>query len=288
MTTSACERSPKRFVVWPVLAAVLASLLLALVGPAAARDRAARMAELMEVLRIDRMVAVMRQEGLAHAESVAVAMLPDADPQAWRRKMLRLHDEDRMQRLARDGIAQALEDADLAPMLAFYRSDAGRRSVALELAARRAFLDPGALEAARASARKAPAQRKAAIRRVIAAGDLIGRNVAASLNADLMFWRGVTDAGGAGPEGGEDDLTDAVTATLAETRRATEDWVTAYLTLACGPLTDVQMEAYVQFYETPAGRALNAALFDGFNDMYDQLAYLLGRATGRWMTSVPL
>ncbi len=281
------------------MAAGFALLLLACgAHVAAAQDGAADFDALADALRIADTVAVMREEGLVYADQVADAMLAEMDDAAWQRQIAQLYDAGRMEQLVLEGLEHALESADLAPMLAFYSSDAGQRAVALELEARRSFLDPEAEDAARAAAADAAAHEDGPqadrldwVQRLIEGSDLIERNVTASLNADMMFWRGVIDGGGPGPAGDaadEADLADAVTADLDETRRESEAWLTAFLLVACGPLTAEQMEAYATFFETRDGRILNAALFDAFNAMYDQQAYLLGRTVGSWMNSAPL
>ncbi|HEY9039774.1 MAG TPA: DUF2059 domain-containing protein [Roseovarius sp.] len=265
---------------------------------AAAQDRDAEFEALAEALRISDTVAIMREEGLLYADQVADAMLPEVDTAGWQQQVAQLYDASRMEQLVLQGLERALEGADLAPMLAFYTNDTGERAVALELEARRSFLDPEAEDSARAAAADAMARDDGPqadlldwVRRMIEGSDLIERNVTASLNADMMFWRGVMDGGGPGPAGdagSEADLADAVTADLEATRRDTEAWLTAFLMVAGDPLTPGQMDAYATFYETRDGRILNAALFEGFNAMYDQLAYLLGRTVGTWMTSAPL
>lgn len=261
----------------------------------AGRTDTGRMAALAQVLRISDTVALMREEGLAYGDQVAASLLPDADPSGWRAQVSRIYDTARMERSVVQELERRLVGVDLAPMLRFYRSKAGVRAVEMELAARRAFLDPEVEAAAREAAAEAegatagPQMRLLAqIARLVSSGDLVERNVTALLNADMMFWRGVMDAGGPGPAGGDADLADIVTADLAAMRRDTEVWMTAFLLVACGPLSETQMEAYASFSETRDGRVLNAALFAGFDGMYDQLAYLLGHAAGTWVTSTPL
>lgn len=274
---------------------VVALCLLASGTVAKAEARAEKLGALMQALRISDTVQIMRDEGLAYADQVAATMLPQADGRLWREHVEGLYDTGRMQSLVEQEITRSLDGVDLAPILAFYQSDAGRRSVAEELAARRAFLDPDVEAAARRAARAAAAAQEGPraelfdrVMRLIDSGDLIGRNVAASLNADMMFWRGVMAAGGPGPAGEGEDLADVVTADLEAMRADTEAWMTAFLLTACGQMTDRQMQDYIAFYETSAGRKLNSALFDGFNEMYDQLAFLLGHAVGVRMSSVPL
>ncbi|WP_113911227.1 DUF2059 domain-containing protein [Roseovarius dicentrarchi] len=284
---------PARALRWIALAAFAL-----IAAPAAAQDHSDDIAALADALRLTDTIAIMYDEGLDYADQVAEAMLEGGPTAGWQQQIEQLYDAGRMEALVLQGLEKALEGADLAPMLAFYNSEAGRRAVELELAARRAFLDPAAEDAAREAALRAMQQPPSAqpellhrAGRLIEGGDLIERNVTASLNADMMFWRGVMDGGGpapAGEEGEEADLADIVTATLEETRRETEIWITAFLMVACGPLTPAQMDEYATFFQSSDGRVLNAALFDAFNAMYDQMAYLLGRATGAWMNSAPL
>ena len=62
----------------------------------------------------------------------------------------------------------------------------------------------------------------------------------------------------------------------------------AFLLMAYEPLEPEDLQAYVEFYRTPAGRVLNRAMFDAFNRMYEELSYILGRAVARHMQSEKL
>jgi len=53
--------------------------------------------------------------------------------------------------------------------------------------------------------------------------------------------------------------------------------------MAYQPLDDDAMDAYIAFSETPSGRALNAALFEGFERMYRDISFGLGLAAARSM-----
>ena len=61
-------------------------------------------------------------------------------------------------------------------------------------------------------------------------------------------------------------------------RSDTVDWLMGYLMLSYQPLDDVETARLVEFVKTSAGRALNAAIFDGFGTMYSDISYALGRA----------
>lgn len=61
-------------------------------------------------------------------------------------------------------------------------------------------------------------------------------------------------------------------------RSDTVDWLMGYLMLSYQPLNDAETERLAEFVQTSAGRALNAAISDGFGTMYSYISYALGRA----------
>jgi hypothetical protein len=66
-------------------------------------------------------------------------------------------------------------------------------------------------------------------------------------------------------------------------RSDTEGWLHAYLGLAYAPLTEAELDAYIAFWETPAGKRLNAVLFAAFDQVFTGVSKELGRATGQAM-----
>ena len=66
-----------------------------------------------------------------------------------------------------------------------------------------------------------------------------------------------------------------------EIRTDTREWVFAFSLMAYQPLSDAELRAYVDLSATQAGRALNQALFDGFDRMYADIAYGLGLAAAQ-------
>ena len=61
-------------------------------------------------------------------------------------------------------------------------------------------------------------------------------------------------------------------------RRETETWLYSFLLMAYQPLTETQMRENTAFSRTETGRAVNEAFFVGFDRMYDEIYYRLGRA----------
>jgi hypothetical protein len=76
----------------------------------------------------------------------------------------------------------------------------------------------------------------------------------------------------------DDEMIAEVWAQEEEIRSDTDEWLMGYLLMAYQPLSDEELSAYIAFSRTDAGQALNRGLFDGFNAMYTDISYALGRA----------
>jgi hypothetical protein len=243
---------------------------------------------LFDALRMSEMIAVMREEGLAHGMKLGAEMLPSDSNSEWRALLERLYDPTRMAAVVEAEFDRSFGSTDAAPLLAFFASDLGQLILGLELNARRAFLTDGAEEAARAHYRqeelaaltKANAKFEA-ISAYVRANDLVEMNVSGGLTASLRFYQGLA-------EGGALDMTEAemvqdVWAGEEETRSDTKEWVHAFLGLAYRDLKPEEVAQYTALSETKAGKALNAALFAGFDQMYGELSYSLGLALANKM-----
>lgn len=256
---------------------------LAVTGPAAAESD---MDRLIDHLDLAETIAVLREEGMRHGAEIAREMLPGAAEDRWNAILARIYDTGKMLPLVVGRFSAELEETDLDPLLAFFGSRAGQEIIAQELNTRRAFLDPRVEMAAHESYRamhgqgaRLPAQ----IDRLIADSDLVGMNVAGALNANLMFYRGLADGGAY--EMDEADILADVWSQEAEIRSDTADWLHAFLTAAYRPVDPDRLAAYAALYRTPEGRDLNRAIFAAFDEMYDEISYLMGRAVARYLQS---
>ncbi len=268
--------------------AVLCALLVGLAQQTRA-ERADDMAALFSALDIEGTIAVMRDEGLAHGKDVGDDMLREAETLGWMTTVARIYDADRMLELVRTQMAQALDDTDLAPLLAFFRSERGQQVIRLELEARRAFMDADVEAAAKARLEEGAADDAPlldAIGIIIDDSDLIEKNVTGALNSNLMFYRGLADGGAS--DLGEQDILNDVWAQEEDLRTDTVGWLNSFLMTAYAPLDAEVLDDYAALYRTPEGRALNRAMFMAFNRMYDELSYLLGRAVAGQLESSPL
>lgn len=259
-------------------AAPIAALFLAWPAWAAPSD------DLFDALGVAEMVEIMRVEGETYGEDLATDMLPGGSDPGWMALVAEIYDTDLMLDSVRRGFNTALDDTDIGGLLTFFESDIGTRIVELEISAREAMVDQGIEDAAREAYRLAAADedpRLDLIDRFVSANDLIEANVVGALNASFMFYKGLADGGAL--EMGESEMLADVWQQEEETRADTREWLYAYMMLAYGPLEDTAVERYADLSATPEGKAMNRALFAGFNAMYDDLSYALGLAIARQM-----
>lgn len=250
--------------------------------------RAEEIDRLMAALHFADTVEIMRAEGLRYGGEVGDEMLTEAERARWGRVVDGVYDAERMLERVRLRFAEAMAEADTGPLLEFFEGQGGE-IVALEIAGRRALLDDdteAAAEARYAELAAAGAPLVDQVMQLIEDSDLIERNVAGALNANLVFYRGLADAGGM--ELSEEDMLAEIWAQETEMRDETRDWMLAYLTMAYQPLPQETLDAYIALYRSPEGRHLNRALFAAFDAMYEELSYQLGLAAALQMAGEDL
>ena len=272
-----------------VLAALLAlgSPLLAETAPAAPVPKVS-ISELGDVMQLDGLFAVLRDEGMQHGKELATTMLPDGGGAGWEAELSRIYDLPLLRARFNAVLRSKLgSDPDTLKAIAdFYGSDLGTRILALEIDARRAFLDTAAEEAAQVAADDAASAKDpkvALIRRMIEACDLLEMNVAGSMTSTLAFSQGMLEGGGYGGAVPPDQLTSDAWGQEEQTRADLSTWLYSYLGLAYAPLTEAELTRYVAFWESHAGQRLNGALFQAFDQVFRPVSEELGRAAGKAM-----
>lgn len=241
-----------------------------------------------EVLQLDALFEVLRAEGIAHGSTLEADMFPGGGGAEWAATVDRIYDVGRL-RTAFDRVLEeqlASDPAAMTDITRFFASDLGRRIVGLEIEARRAFLNEASEEAARVAADDAASARDpkvAQIRRMIEASDLVEMNVAGSMSGNLAFMQGMAESGAYGRAMPEDELLGQIWGQEDQTRADTQTWLYAYLGLAYDPLTEAEFDSYIDFWESPAGQRLNAALFTAFDRVFRQVSFDLGAAAGSAM-----
>ncbi len=265
----------------------LSLLMLFLLAACPAKAMDARLARLYELMGVGDTILIQQQEGVQNARASAPELFDGAVPEGWERAVARAYELDKLEEIVRSRLAAGLEGVDLAPLLDFYASPLGRKVVALELSGRRVFLEPDVEEEARRMWRDSPeaAPHAQMIRAYMEVNDLVERNVMAAMNADFTFLSAYFE--------GERGINEAlilsdVWSEEANIRADSAEWLFAYLTMTYAPLTPEEMQENLALWHTPEGRALNAALFDGFSQMVVAVSEELGRAAGQLLAQEEL
>ncbi|SEJ04715.1 hypothetical protein MAA5396_00571 [Marinovum algicola] len=248
---------------------------------------------LLDQLGLPETVAVMRQEGLDYGEELADEMLPGGGGRSWSEVVARIYDVERMEVTVRRGFASAWEEEDmpLEAIAGFFASAEGQQVIRLEISAREAMIDPGVEEAARDAYRDsldagAGDPRLQLIADFIEANDLIDANVVGAMNSSYEFYAGLVDGGAF--EMSEEEILGVVWDSEADNRSDTREWLFSYMMLAYRPLEEAALRDYVDLASSAQGRALNRALFAGYDRMYAEISYALGLALARQMTAQEL
>ena len=239
----------------------------------------ARHTVLMDVLKIRELSAILHEEGLAFGATLNREWLEDQGGPAWAGQVTRIYDPEKISEGIREGLEPALQDEVLEDAITFFVSNLGTKIITLENSARSAMSDSAVEEEARA--RFAELQggtdpRLIQINRMIDAGDLINRNVTSALNSNYNFLRALVD--GDVYMMSDDEILNDVMAERDEITADTLNWLGAFMTLAYSPLIIEELILYADFSETDAGKALNSGFFAGFDPLYENISYALGRA----------
>lgn len=280
---------PRAHILAPILGLALA--LMPSLAPAQARPDLAPLAErapdhheMLEAIGIYDILDIMAAEGIAQASEMEGNMFPGRGGDAWQAVVNRIHATDLMvERFEAAWPVDTMSAAEVATITRFAESDAGRAIFSGETAARQAFLDPDVEEAAIARFREraqAEDPRLDILARFNAVNDLVERNVMAALNGNFTFYRGLSDGGAFEVEIPEELMLTEVWGQEAEIRADLVEWLYSYQLAAYADVSDAALETYVDLGETEAGAALNAALFTGFEALFDAMNYELGRAAG--------
>lgn len=239
-------------------------------------------------LMIGDILDVMRAEGIKHSAELSESLFPGENEAAWAAIVSMIYDPAKMKIRFDAALADAVaSDAkSLAEAQIFFGSDLGQRVMTLEIDARRQLLDAANETAAGKVWDQLSADKTARADQILRFGalnDLIESNVMGALNANLAFYRGLSGAGAFGDPMPESEMLAEVWGQEAEIRTETTAWLYPFLALAYQPLTDRDLDQYIAFSETDAGKKINAAIFAAFDEVMTQVSADLGAAAGRLM-----
>ncbi len=243
----------------------------------------AELARLHEALATSELMEILSEEGIAQSEELRDEMFPGRGGVGWASTIGSLYASDRLESLFRTAFDEELADKDLEQIIDFYQSDTGRLVASVEIEARRAIMSEEVEDASKVAYERVAEDepdRLSLLQEFAELNELIDRNVAGALNANLAFYRGLGSGGTF--EMTESQMLNEVWQQEASIREDTTSWVFGYMTLAYDTLSDDQLRAYVDMTATDAGRDLNRALFAGFDAVFLDVSYQLGAATARF------
>ncbi|MDJ0857610.1 MAG: DUF2059 domain-containing protein [Dinoroseobacter sp.] len=258
---------------------------------AATADATPRAEAVLSSLGADRMIELMRIEGLEYGAELSEDMFPGRGGARWDAMVSDIYDADRMMETFVDGFVENFDEEFYAPVEDFYASEIGKEVVALELATREAFLEDGVEDAAKEAISEFEESRPETFGQIaefIELNNLIDENVIGALNANYAFMTGLSDGGGFPTELTQNQILGDVWAQEAEIRQNSTEWLYAYLLMAYSSLPSEQMEEYLELSRSQAGQALTRSLFEGFDDMFIEISRELGLAASQFMAGQEL
>lgn len=246
---------------------------------------------LFDALQLPEIIDVMRLEGLSYGAQVGEELIGDRLTPVWGETVETIYELEPLKAIIKAEFSTALEGEDVTPMLAFFTSEPGRTLMGLEVSARRAMLDDAVDEASQDMldlARSDETDRFQLIAEFVDANDLIETNVISAMNANVAFYNGLSEGGAFGGVLTQDQILSDVYDQETDIRSNTSDWIYRFLLMAYAPMEDADIQAYIDFSNTDAGRRLNTALFIAFEDTLNDISYSLGFEAARMLSTQDL
>lgn len=241
---------------------------------------------LAQAMHLSHVMEILVQEGQGHREELDETLLDNTGGAFFESQVSDIYDPVWMQKQLTDAFEAGLSDAQLDQAILFFESDLGQTIVALENSARQAMSDQAIEDMAREAydSVKRNTTRFELVDEYIQANDLIEKNVQGALSSDYSFFQGLdVDA-----QGDDQELLAELLSQKKSRAAETEAWLYSFLLMAYRPLDETQMRENIAFSRTETGRALNEALFDGFDRMFNDISFRMGRAVARTLRASDL
>lgn len=241
---------------------------------------------LAQAMHLSHVMEILVQEGQGHREELDETLLDNTGGAFFESQVSDIYDPVWMQKQLTDAFEAGLSDAQLDQAILFFESDLGQTIVALENSARQAMSDQAIEDMAREAydSVKRNTTRFELVDEYIQANDLIEKNVQGALSSDYSFFQGLdVDA-----QGDDQELLAELLSQKKSRAAETEAWLYSFLLMAYRPLDETQMRENIAFSRTETGGALNDALFDGFDRMFNDISFRMGRAVARTLRASDL
>lgn len=241
---------------------------------------------LADVLGLPEIIEVMRIEGVANGEELAEDMFAGRGGGQWDRAVEKIYDPEWMDTIVLNRLGEELSETDLAPLMSYFTAKTGKRIVELEVSARKAMVDDAVEQASKDRLVDLRADADPLLDMVgqyIDINDLLENNVVGAMNSNYAFYTGMQDGGAFDESLTEQQILTDVWSQEEAIRADTEEWLYAFLTTAYQPLTEAELQSYVELSQTPEGQDLNRALFAAFDELFVEVSHALGRSAATFM-----
>ncbi len=248
----------------------------------------ASVSRLNDALRLDEVVAILRGEGIEYGQILNEDMLDGAGGSYFTDQLAVIYDAGTMTRRITQAMERHLSPGALAESVAFFESETGQRIIRLEISARIAIADEDVERMAVERFTTLPGDdpQRRLIRDYVEANDLIRRNVDSTQASDFSFYRGLVD--GKAVDRDDEGYLAAMLEERDELMADTEEWAMSFHLMAYHPLSVDEQQANIDFSRSAAGQEFNDALFAGFDGLYEDIFYQLGRLVARSMVATDL
>ncbi|WP_170570246.1 DUF2059 domain-containing protein [Ruegeria atlantica] len=233
---------------------------------------------LMEALQVDEVIDILRNEGHNLGQDLQQSFLENQGGQVFLDQVDRIYDAKSMRGHIIQVFEETLSDSQLDRAILFFESDLGKTITSLELSARVALSDEAIEEMANDAyvGWDRNAQFFRLVDEYIVVNNLIDQNVQNALSADFNFFRGMSLG-----TGDDSELLAQLLEQQDDTTESTRTWLYSFFLLAYKPLSDSEMRENIAFSRTETGKAVNTALFESFDQMFDSIYYKLGQAVAQ-------
>jgi hypothetical protein len=241
-----------------------------------------RVSALAEAFLLPQVFEIMSLEGEAYGAQIDENVLQGRGGATWTAAIQQIYDSAAMEAVFMAALQDILrgQPAILDAGVQYATSDAGRRPLLLEVDARRAMLDANITEVAEDAyqiMQSEGSDRLTMLTTRIDANELIEQNVALGLNGTLAYFQGYMSALPEKTRVAESAYLTRVWQEEAAIRLETEGFLYALFSLAYQPLSDEELQAYIDFNLTDAGQAINTAFFSAFDGVFSDVSRRIGR-----------
>lgn len=260
----------------------------ALSGVCATAGQAADVQALYDALRLDEIADIIHQEGIEQIDVYAENYVGPRSASQFAQQAQSIFARDDIQSTLLQGL-ETLDPDHMATALEYFTSAQGALFAGLETTARAAISDDAVEEQAKqmvTQAQDSDPSRIALLEQSIETLKMVDYNIQAAQESQYSFLIELAQAEVIDFSQGE------ILALIAEDQGAltemVQEWLLAFTYMAYSPVSDDDLQGYIDFQSSDAGQALNQSLFDAFRVMDVAQSQKMGRLVASFMAAQEL